>query len=196
MSERNSSDHDPAPGDIGEEAAAQREAVGVGSTVAELVAALDAARAETEQSRDRALRAHAEVDNMRRRAQRDVENAHKFALERFANELLPVVDSLEHAVEAARAGGGDGATSAIADGVALSLKLFLDTLARADLVQLDPVGEPFSPKLHQAVSMVESASAEPGSILQVLQKGYTLNGRLVRPAMVIVAKVAAGNPIG
>jgi molecular chaperone GrpE len=196
MSDSKSSDRNPAPDGLDEGAAAQSETVGIGSTVEELVTALDAARTEAEQSRDQALRAHAEADNVRRRAQRDVENAHKFALERFANELLPVVDSLERAVESARSGGGDGATTAIADGVALSLKLFLDTLARADLMQLDPVGEPFSPKFHQAVSMVESASAEPGSILQVLQKGYTLNGRLVRPAMVIVAKAPPGNPIG
>ena len=158
----------------------------------DLVAALEAARAAAEQARDQALRAQAEAENVRRRAQRDVENAHKFALERFANDLLPVADSLERAVESARGQTGDGAAAAIADGVELSLKLFIDTLARADLRQLHPLGEPFDPKFHQAVSMVESPSAEPNSILQVLQKGYTLNGRLVRPAMVIVAKSAKG----
>jgi molecular chaperone GrpE len=117
-----------------------------------------------------------------------VENAHKYALERFGSDLLPVVDSLERAVESARSTEREGAVAAIADGVELSLKLFVDTLARANLIQVDPVGEPFDPKLHQAVSMVESGTAEPGSVVQVLQKGYTLNGRLVRPAMVIVAK--------
>ena len=157
-------------------------------SVDELVAALDASRAAAEQAREQALRAAAESENVRRRAQRDVENAHKFALERFANELLPVVDSLERAVESARGSNAEVSATAIADGVALSLKLFLDTLAKADLMQLDPVGEPFDPKFHQAVGMVESDRAEPGSVLQVLQKGYTLNGRLVRPAMVIVAK--------
>jgi len=164
------------------------DAAGVGAE--DLGAALAAARATAEQARDQALRAQAEAENVRRRAQRDVENAHKFALERFANDLLPVVDSLERAVESARGQAAGGAATAIADGVELSLKLFVDTLARADLKQLDPVGEPFDPKFHQAVSMVESPSAEPNSILQVLQKGYTLNGRLVRPAMVIVAKAA------
>jgi molecular chaperone GrpE len=162
-------------------------------SVDELVAALDASRSAAEQARDQALRAQAEAENVRRRAQRDVENAHKFALERFANELLPVVDSLERAVESARASGGAGPAAAIADGVDLSLKLFIDTLSKADLVQLDPTGEPFDPKFHQAVGMVESDRAEPGSVLQVLQKGYTLNGRLVRPAMVIVAKAPAGS---
>jgi molecular chaperone GrpE len=157
-------------------------------TVDELIAALETARSVAAQARDQALRAQAEAENVRRRTQRDVENAHKFALERFGNDLLPVVDSLERAVESAGSTEREGAVAAIADGVALSLKLFVDTLARANLIQVDPVGEPFDPKLHQAVSMVESATAEPGSVLQVLQKGYTLNGRLVRPAMVIVAK--------
>jgi molecular chaperone GrpE len=162
-------------------------------TVDELIAALDTARSAAEQARDQALRAQAEAENVRRRTQRDVENAHKYALERFGNDLLPVVDSLERAVEAARTTQRDGAVAAIADGVELSLKLFVDTLARASLIQVDPVGEPFDPKLHQAVSMVESDTAEPGSVLQVLQKGYTLHGRLVRPAMVIVAKSPAGS---
>jgi molecular chaperone GrpE len=161
-------------------------------TVDELIAALEAARSVAEQARDQALRAQAEAENVRRRAQRDVENAHKFALERFASDLLPVVDSLERAVESARSTERKDAVAAIADGVALSLKLFVDTLARSDLVQVDPLGEPFDPKLHQAVSMIESDTAEPGSVLQVLQKGYTLNGRLVRPAMVMVAKGPSG----
>lgn len=163
-------------------------------SVEALTAALEESRLAAEQAREQTLRAAAEAENVRRRAQRDIENAHKFALERFGSSLLPVVDNLERAVEAARAVAADGPAAAIADGVELSLKMFLDTLARADLVQLDPVGEPFDPKLHQAVTMLESASAEPGSILQVLQKGFTLNGRLVRPAMVIVAKAPAAGP--
>jgi molecular chaperone GrpE len=162
-------------------------------TVDELIAALETARSVAEQARDQALRAQAEIENIRRRSQRDVENAHKFALERFGNDLLPVVDSLERAVDSARSTERHGAVAAIADGVELSLKLFVDTLARSNLIQVDPVGEPFDPKAHQAVSMVESDTAEPGSVLQVLQKGYTLNGRLVRPAMVIVAKSPAGS---
>ena len=165
----------------------------VPQTVDELIAALETARTAAQQARDQALRAQAEAENVRRRAQRDVESAHKFALERFANDLLPVVDSLERAVESARTTDREGAVAAIADGVELSLKLFVDTLARADLIQVDPVGEPFDPKFHQAVGMVESDTAEPGSVLQVLQKGYSLNGRLVRPAMVIVAKTPAGS---
>ena len=163
------------------------------AAVEELRAALEASRTAADQAREQVLRAHAEAENVRRRAQRDVENAHKFALERFASELLPVVDSLERAVESARGTGNEAAAAAIADGVDLSLKLFIDTLKKADVVQLDPAGEPFDPKFHQAVGMVESDSAEPGSVLQVLQRGYTLHGRLVRPAMVIVAKAPAAN---
>ncbi len=160
-------------------------------TVEELRAQLEVSHSAAEHAREQMLRAQAEIENVRRRAQRDVENAHKFALERFVADLVPVVDNLERAVDAARAEAGDGAAAAIADGVALSLKLFLDTLAKTDVVQLDPVGQPFDPKFHQAVSLVENANAEPNSVLQVLQKGYTLNGRLVRPAMVIVSKAPA-----
>lgn len=158
---------------------------------ADLVAELDAAKAAAEQLREQALRAQAEAENVRRRAQRDVENAHKFAIEKFAAELLPVADSLERAVETARANRADGAAAAIADGVELSLKLFLDVLARAGIVQVDPHGEPFNPRLHEAVSIIESPDAEPGSVVHVLQKGYTLNGRLMRAAMVMVAKAPA-----
>jgi molecular chaperone GrpE len=157
----------------------------------DLAAELEASKAAAEQLREQVLRAAAEAENVRRRAQRDVENAHKFAIEKFAAELLPVADSLERSVATARANGADGAAAAIADGVELSLKLFLDVLARGGIVQIDPHGEPFNPQFHEAVSIVESESAEPGSVVQVLQKGYTLNGRLMRAAMVLVAKAPA-----
>jgi molecular chaperone GrpE len=160
-------------------------------SVESLAAALEASKADVQRALDQALRAQAEAENTRRRAQRDVDNAHKFALERIARELLPVADSLERAVDAARTSGAEGAAAAIADGVTLSLKMLLDTLARAQVLQIDPTGAPFDPKFHEAVAMVESSTAEPGSVLEVLQKGYTLNGRLVRPARVIVAKAPA-----
>jgi molecular chaperone GrpE len=160
-------------------------------TVEELLVELDAARTEADDAREKALRAQAEAENVRRRAQRDVENAHKYGIEKFAAELLPVADSLERAVQAARANVTNDADSAIAEGVELSLKLFLDVLARADIVQLDPLGEPFDPQFHEAMTTVESADAEPGSVVQVLQKGFTLNGRLVRAALVMVAKSPA-----
>jgi molecular chaperone GrpE len=154
----------------------------------DLAAELEASKAALEQLREQTLRAQAETENVRRRAQRDVENAHKFAIEKFAAELIPVADSLERAVETARENRADGAATAIADGVELSLKLFLDVLARSGIVQIDPLGEPFNPRFHEAVSAVESPSSEPGSVVHVLQKGYTLNGRLVRAAMVMVAR--------
>lgn len=136
--------------------------------------------------KDHVLRAQAEMENVRRRAARDVENAHKYALERFTADLLPVVDSLEKAVEAA-AECADEAAVAIKEGVELSLKLFLTTLEKAGVSQVDPHGEPFDPQLHEAMAMVPNPDAEPNSVMEVMQRGYTLNGRLVRAAKVIVS---------
>jgi molecular chaperone GrpE len=144
------------------------------------------AAAQIEALKDQALRAQAEMENVRRRAARDVENAHKYALERFAADLLPVLDSLEKAVEAAEESGVDGAEG-LSEGVGLSLKLFLTTCAKAGIDQVDPHGEPFDPQLHEAIAMVPNPDAEPNSVMEVMQKGYTLNGRLVRAAKVVVA---------
>lgn len=182
----------------------------------DLQAALEAAQDEVASLKDAALRAQADVENMRRRAARDVENAHKFALERFAESLLPVIDSLEKSVEslqlvserqAANAEGTTGqpvdslqmpdesaaeaADAAVSEGVGLCLKLFLDTLARNGIEQVDPLGEPFDPSRSEAMAMVENPDAEPNSVMEVMQKGYALNGRLVRAAKVIVAKAPA-----
>ncbi|MDE0273670.1 MAG: nucleotide exchange factor GrpE [Gammaproteobacteria bacterium] len=154
----------------------------------DLQAALEAAQDEVASLKDAALRAQADLENMRRRAARDVENAHKFALERFAESLLPVIDSLEKSVESA-AEAADAA--AVSEGVGLCLKLFLDTLARNGIEQVDPLGEPFDPSLSEAMAMVENPDAEPNSVMEVMQKGYALNGRLVRAAKVIVAKAPA-----
>ena len=167
-----------------EEAAPQSEA----EVAADLQAALEAAQDEVASLKDAALRAQAEVENTRRRATRDVENAHKFALERFADDLLPVVDSLEKSVESA-AEAADAA--AVSEGVGLCLKLFLDTLAKNGIDQIDPLGEPFDPSQSEAMAMVENPDAEPNSVMEVMQKGYALNGRLVRAAKVIVAKAPA-----
>ncbi len=136
--------------------------------------------------KDQALRAQAEMENVRRRAARDVENAHKYALERFTADLLPVLDSLEKAVEAAGE-PADEAAGAIKEGVELSLKLFLNTLEKAGVDQVDPHGEPFDPQLHEAMAMVPNPDAEPNSVMEVMQKGYTLNGRLIRAAKVVVS---------
>ena len=136
--------------------------------------------------KDHVLRAQAEMENVRRRAARDVENAHKYALERFTADLLPVVDSLEKAVEAAGESAGEAA-GAIKEGVELSLKLFLTTLEKSGVGQVDPHGEPFDPQLHEAMAMVPNPDTEPNSVIEVMQKGYTLNGRLVRAAKVVVS---------
>ncbi len=135
--------------------------------------------------RDQALRAQAEIQNIQRRAERDVTQAHKFALEKFATELLAVVDNLERAIDTAAV--EEPGVKALRDGVVLTHKLFIDALHKFQVEALNPVGEPFDPEWHQAVSAQPSASAEPNSVLQVLQKGYRLHGRLLRPAIVVVA---------
>lgn len=147
------------------------------------------ALSQAESYKDQALRAQAEVENIRRRSSRDVENAHKYALENFTQELLPVLDSLEKAVELATQGEGTQAgAEAIAEGVQLSLKMFHTVLDKAGIAQVDPLGEPFDPQHHEAMAMIPSPDAEPNSVIEVMQKGYTLNGRLVRAAMVVVSK--------
>lgn len=143
---------------------------------------------EAAAARDAALRAAADAQNVKRRAEQDVEKARKFALEQFARELLPVVDNLERALEATA--GRDAVVKPIAEGVELTLKSFLDALKKFNIATVDPQGEPFDPNLHQAMSMVENAAVEPNSVIAVMQKGYTLNGRLLRPAMVMVSKAA------
>ena len=135
--------------------------------------------------KDQVLRSLAEVENVKRRAARDVENAHKFAVEKLINDLFPVLDSLEKAVETAKSTEG---ADAIAEGVSLSLKLFVDTLSKSGVEQIDPLGEPFDPQLHEAMTMVPNPDAEPNSVMDVMAKGYVLNGRLVRAAKVIVVK--------
>ncbi len=148
---------------------------------------LTTALSDVEKFKDMALRAEAEMQNLQRRTARDVENAHKFGVEKFVQNLLPVVDSLEKAIEATDQASGDN-VDAIAEGMRLCHKLMVDTLTKEGVEIVDPVGEPFDPNEHQAMSMVENADMEPNSVLAVVQKGCKLNGRLVRPAMVMVTK--------
>lgn len=143
---------------------------------------------ELAQLKDAALRAQAEAQNTQRRAEMDVEKARKFALESFSKELLPVVDNLERALESVPADNPD--VKPFAEGVELTLKSLLDALGKFKIEAVDPEGEPFDPQLHQAMSMVENPEVEPNTVIAVMQKGYTLNGRLVRPAMVMVSKAA------
>jgi molecular chaperone GrpE len=141
-------------------------------------------------ARDTALRAQADAQNVQRRAEQDVERARKFALEQFAKELLAVVDNMERALEATD-GLDDDVVKPITEGVELTLKSFLAALKKFNVEAVDPQGEPFDPNLHQAMSMVENNDVEPNSVIAVMQKGYTLNGRLLRPAMVMVSKAAS-----
>lgn len=153
-------------------------------------AALEEALAKLAEAEDRALRAVAEAENVRKRADKAVESAHKYALESLTEKLLPVLDSFEKAVETAADNGGenDSSVQATLDGIELSYRLFIDVLQKTGIESIDPTGEPFNPEYHEAMSMLENPDAEPGSVLEVVQKGYTLNDRLVRPARVLVAK--------
>ncbi|MFN2289200.1 MAG: nucleotide exchange factor GrpE [Chromatocurvus sp.] len=145
---------------------------------------------EVAQAKDSAMRAQAEAQNSKRRAEQEVEKARKYALERFVGELLPVVDNLERALESAS--GDEEVVKPIAEGVELTLKSFQNALHKYNVEEVDPQGEPFDPQLHQAMSQVENPDVEPNTVIAVMQKGYTLNGRLVRPAMVMVSKQAEG----
>jgi molecular chaperone GrpE len=144
-------------------------------------------------AQDQSLRVAADVQNIRRRAEQDIEKAHKFALEKFAGDLLPIIDSLERGLELSSA--EDENIRPMREGIELTLKMFQDTLKRYNLEALDPHGEPFNAEHHQAMAMQESADVEPNSVLKVFQKGYSLNGRLLRPAMVVVSKApSAASP--
>ena len=134
---------------------------------------------------DKALRSQAEMENLRKRTIREIENAHKFGLDRFIRELLPVIDSLELGISAS-----DNAEdiAGVREGMDLTLKKFRDVLAKSGVEVIDPQGEKFNPELHEAVSVTAAEGAQSGSVIAVMQKGYALNGRLVRPAMVIVAQ--------
>ncbi len=156
----------------------------VAAELEQLSAELAEAQAQADQQRDQMLRATAEMENIRRRSARDVEQAHKFALEKFAQELVPVRDSLELAV--ANAGTADLAS--LVSGQEATLKLLAKAFERFAVNTIDPAGEPFDPQRHEAMAMQPSTTAEHDSVLQVVQRGYELNGRLLRPARVIVAR--------
>lgn len=152
---------------------------------AELQAALDKARRQAEENWNKLVRLQAEMDNLRKRTSRDVEHAHKYALDKFVAELLPVIDSLELGISAA---DDSSEADSLREGMELTLKKFLDVLQKFGVQPIDPQGEKFNPELHEAVSMQESSEAGSNTVITVVQKGYILNDRLVRPAMVVVAK--------
>lgn len=147
---------------------------------------LEELRAKEADFEDRLLRVRAELENLRKRSARDVEDARKYALQGFVHELLPVKDSLEKGLEAAATDATEEADG-LRQGIGLTLKLWREVLAREGVEEIDPSGQPFNPDFHEALSIGHSVDVPPNTVLEVIQKGYLLNGRLVRPARVIVA---------
>ncbi len=158
----------------------------------ELHALLEDARTKADEHWNQCLRLQAEVENLRKRAQRDLENAHKFGLEKFAVDLLPVKDSLEMGINAAEGESVDPVK--LKEGTSLTLKMLADVMERFAIVEIDPLGQRFNPEFHEAISIQERTDVEPNTVVTVIQKGYTLNDRLIRPAMVIVAQGAPSSP--
>ncbi len=154
----------------------------------ELELALAAAQSTVADQKDSVIRAKAEVDNIRRRAAQDVEKARKFALEKFAGEMLTTVDNLERALQSIDK--DDENNKAIVEGVELTLQGLITSLEKFGINAVDPQDQPFNPDLHQAMSMQEVPDVAPNTVIAVMQKGYELNGRLIRPAMVMVSKAA------
>ncbi|WP_159653828.1 nucleotide exchange factor GrpE [Vibrio atypicus] len=171
-----------------QEAEAELEDIGdeKDAKIAQLEAALLSSEAKIQEQKDSVLRAKAEVENMRRRTETEIDKARKYALNKFAEELLPVIDNLERAIQAADTEAE--AVKPLLEGVELTHKTFVDTVAKFGLKEINPEGEAFNPELHQAMSIQESPDHEANTVMFVMQKGYELNGRVVRPAMVMVAK--------
>jgi len=155
--------------------------------ISSLTEELAAAKTEAAELKDQMLRIQADAQNVRRRAEGDVEKAHKFGQEKFSRELLSVLDNLERALAASPE---DEATKALRDGVEMTLQGFTSTLAKFNVEAIDPQGETFNPEHHQAMAMQENADFPPNTVMAVMQKGYSLHGRLLRPAMVMVSKGA------
>lgn len=169
-----------APADGDAEAAADLD------PIEQLKQALAIERARADENYDLALRTKAEMENLRKRSAADVDKARKFALDKFATEIVAVRDSLEMGMDAASKEGADVAS--IREGTDLTLKMLASAMEKFSVEQVDPTGQPFNPELHQAMGMQESSDHAPNTVMMVMQKGYTLNGRLIRPAMVMVSK--------
>lgn len=152
---------------------------------------LEQAEAAVQEEKERALRIAAEMENLRRRAAQDVEKAHKFALEKFAGDLLPVIDSLERALELSDRDNEQ--LKPTLEGVELTLRSMLATANKFGVSVIEPQGAPFDPNKHQAMSMIENPDVAPNTVIAVMQKGYELNGRVIRPAMVMVARAPSVN---
>ena len=157
------------------------------ATLEEALKKLVDAEEVASRANDDLLRVQAEMQNLRRRSEQDIEKAHKYSQEKFSTELLSVMDNLERALAAA-ANHEDDTVKAIYEGVDLTLKSFTDCFNRFHIEAVDPMGEPFDPQIHQAMTIIENAEVEPNTVIEVMQKGYTLHGRVIRPAMVVVSK--------
>ncbi len=170
-----------------QEQAAEEVSVEEASLVETLESELKAAKAEVAEVKEQMLRVQADAQNVRRRAEADVEKAHKFGQEKFSRECLSVLDNLDRALAAAPE---DEATKALREGVEMTLQGFISTLTKFNVEAIDPQGETFNPEFHQAMAMQENADFPPNTVMAVMQKGYSLHGRLLRPAMVMVSKGA------
>ena len=178
---------------LSEDADAVKDGIGTGEPLdhVELTALLEDARGKADEHWDQVVRLQAQIDNLRKRSERELANAHKFALEGFVNELLPVKDSLEMGLAAFDVEGAD--TDTLREGVELTLQMLANAMDKAAIKEVNPQDERFDPEFHQAMSTQQRDDVEPNTVVTVVQKGYTLNGRLVRPAMVIVSKAPAAN---
>ena len=173
--------------EINEEEDALLESEDAPKEVSESEQALETALEQAQNAKDDLLRVQAEMQNLRRRTEQDIEKAHKYGQEKLSIELLAVMDNLERSQEAA-SDSEDEAVQAIRAGVDLTVKGFVDCFKKFNIETIDPLGEPFDPQLHQAMSMQENTESEPNTVIAVMQKGYTLHGRVIRPAMVMVSK--------
>lgn len=172
-----------------EQAAAQdetQEAAVVPASDDDLQRELTEAQATIKDYWEQIMRLRAEIDNHRKRAERDLENAHKYALKSFVENLLPIIDSMEMGQQAAVA--DNASLESIREGVDMTMRMFIQVLEKHGLEQIDPLGAAFDPEQHQAISMVENTESDSNTVVEVMQKGFALNGRLVRPAMVVVAR--------
>ncbi len=151
----------------------------------DMIKQLVEAQAEIASLKDQMLRTLADSQNTKRRAEQDVTKAHKFGVEKFANEMLPIVDSMAMALQTNES---DESTQGLRDGIEMTLSMLLAALGKFNVVQIDPQGEVFDPALHQAMSMVDGGEIDSNKVVAVMQKGFTISGRLLRPAMVMVAK--------
>ncbi len=148
------------------------------------------AEQKAEENWELLLRTRAEMENLRRRTEKDLENAHKFALEKFVNELLPILDSMEMGLDVETADSPEDTIKGLKEGIEMTVNMMKKAFDKFNIQVIDPLNEKFDPELHQAMSMQPSDEVEPNTVIAVMQKGYTLNDRLVRPAMVMVSKAA------